>query len=472
MVDVVENNADTEKLFHSAVGNWHADARVRREVRKRVRYEFINNSYVRGMVRTKQVDLIGTGPKIYVLHEDREAAAEIEDKFRQWILDIEAARKLRSTVFEWLTGGEGFAMMATNEASPNPVKLDIIPLDPEQIADESDLGKNFLEGIKYNDFGQAISYLVLKQHPGGGDISIALSDSEEVPAKDMCHIYNQDRSSQVRGLSELTSSLLPAALLRSFTLAVVKASNIAASLSFLVHTDEIGEESTACSPYDVMDLEHGTGMALPDGYKPTQLKAEQPVENYGDFKNEMLNEVGRGMLMPRLKVSGDASAYNYSSGRLDGQEYYHAIDVERTEIERRFLDKWFAAWWQEAVTVPGFLSPAAKAVVKDDDYPAYPRHRWGWDGRPHVDPEKEAKAEVLKLQNGLTGLNELYAARNLNFETEMEKNAKTYGLTVDEFRKVLLSSIHPQETANEENEESDGQDDSGESPDESKESDE
>lgn len=458
MVDVHNTNADNEKLFKSAVDNWHADATVRRDIRKKARYECLNNSYVRGMVKTKQVDLIGTGPRLHILSEDREAAAEVEMKVTQWMEDIQLASKLRSMIFEWFTGGEAFAMLRTNPASPNPVKLDLQVLDAEQIPDESD-GEKLLEGITYDDFGNAISYKVLPRHPAGESV-MGAADARDVPARFICHIFNADRSSQVRGLSEFTSSLLPAALLRSFTLAVVKAANIAASLSFVVHTDEIGEDSTACEPYDVIDLEHGTGMALPDGYKATQFKAEQPVDTYSDFKNEMLNEVGRGVLMPRLKVSGDASNYNYSSGRLDGQEYNHACDVERREIELVTLRKLFAEWWLEAKSLKGYLSPAAKALVEEGAYPAYPRHRWGWDGRPHVDPQKEATADQTKLANGSMGLHDVYAALGKNAEDEMTKSARILGLTIDEYREKVVASIFQTAGGTDVPEDDGGEDDS------------
>lgn len=439
MVEVTRETADTAKLFKGATDNWHADASVRADVRKKCRYEVINNAYLAGLVQMKQVDLIGTGPKLFVMGEDREACDEIEAKFRTWCNDIDLREKLMTLVWQWIVDGDSFGYMLTNNTLPNPVKLDLLTLDPEQIVNISD-GDRQLEGITYDDYARPVSYQVLPRHPAGYDV---LSDADSVPiaARWVVHLFTKERASQVRGLSRLSPSLIPAALLRSYTLAVVKAANIAASISFLVHTDEIGSDSSACEPYDLIDLEPGSGMALPDGYRATQLRAEQPTNTFAEFKGEMLNEIGRSLLVPSLKISGDASKYNYSSGRLDGQEYYHACDVERALIEAKVLEKILREWWTEATIAEGYLSPGAKAIVGRDDYPQVPAHRWGWDGRPHVDPSKEATADATRMAQGQLGLHEWFASQGLDAEGEMEKAARTLGLTLKEYQERIVAKI-------------------------------
>lgn len=435
--DAAQVNADTSKLFADKQIKDFANPAERKRVREYAMYEVANNGYLKGMVKTRQIDLIGTGPKLQILSDDNVASQEVEEAWRNWVCDTNMAAKLRLLVSEWDVSGEGFALMVTNSRSPNPVKLDLQVLSIEQIADISDEERYQYEGITYDEYGNPIFYEVLTQHPGG-DTSLIGGDSESVPAENVIHLYTQERAGQLRGVSGLVASLMPAALLRNYTLAVVKAANIAAAISFLLHTEEVGEDATACEPYDVVDLEAGTGMALPDGYKATQLKAEQPTDTFREFKTEMLNEVGRPLVMPRLKASGDASQYNYSSGRLDGQEYYHGIDVDRSHVENVVVEKLFRAWWKEAATV---LSPGAKALVEAGQYPAFPRHRWGWDGRPHVDPQKESQADAIQLSHGMAGLHELYAKRGLDCEAEMEKAAKCLGVSLDEYKRLVRFKV-------------------------------
>lgn len=454
LLDVYKDTADTAKLFSGAKRNWHSDNGFRKNIADKAWYEVSNNSYLKGMVRTRQVDLVGTGPKLNVISDDNDAATEVEDKFHQWCRDIGLHKKLRAMIAEWDVTGEAFGMITSRSSGPNPVKLDFRPLDPDQIADHTNPKNNvqgnrhILDGIEYDSAGVPLAYYIHTSHPRVDDTGYSQADYEKVDASYVVHLFSQDRATQVRGYSELGPALLPAAQLRSFTNAVVKGANIAASLTFLLHTDNVpmDGEATSCEPYDVLDLEHGSGMALPDGWKATQFKAEQPVDTYSDFKNEMLNEVGRARLMPRLKISGDASAYNYSSGRMDGQEWWHSIDVDRCQVADDLLCKLFQHWWSEAITatvddVP-YLSEGARALVQPGQYPSMPKHRWGWDARPHVDPLKESKADETQLMSGVIGLHELYARRNLDAEAELTKAARVLNIDPDEYKQMIVQKLY------------------------------
>jgi len=88
----------------------------------------------------------------------------------------------------------------------------------------------------------------------------------------------------------------------------------------------------------------------------------------------------------------DSSGYNYASGHLDHQTYFKLIRVEQSHLEDVVLDRILAAWLVEAAKVFG-LAPL-------EDWP----HQWFWDGREHVDPQKEATAQAQRLVNHTTTL--------------------------------------------------------------------
>lgn len=70
-------------------------------------------------------------------------------------------------------------------------------------------------------------------------------------------------------------------------------------------------------PIDLMELERRMATVLPDGWKLSQVHAEQPATTYSEFNKEILNEISRCLLTPYNVAACNSPAYNYASGRLD-----------------------------------------------------------------------------------------------------------------------------------------------------------
>jgi capsid protein len=120
--------------------------------------------------------------------------------------------------------------------------------------------------------------------------------------------------------------------------------------------------------------------------------------------------------MPKNVALCDSSGYNYASGRLDHQTYFKSIRVEQSHLEDVVLDRILAAWLVEAAKVFG-LAPL-------EDWP----HQWFWEGREHVDPQKEATAQAQRLANHTTTLAAEYARAGKDWETELRQRAKEVAL--------------------------------------------
>ena len=166
-----------------------------------------------------------------------------------------------------------------------------------------------------------------------------------------------------------------------------------------------------------MEFEPNMAIFGPEGWEPSQIRAEQPATSYGEFKREILNEIARCLNMPYNIAACNSSGYNYASGRLDHQTYFKNIRVEQSHIETVVLDRIFAAWLAEAVRVFGF------GEIADPSGTAFP-HQWFWVGHEHVDPAKEAKAQATRLANHTTTLATEYARVGLDWETELRQRAK------------------------------------------------
>lgn len=395
---------------------------VRRTLRNRSRYEAANNSYARGIVNTLAADAIGTGPRLQMIGLEREEAAFVEGEFAAWCAAADLPEKLRTARMARAVDGEAFGLLTTNPALPTRVQLDVRLVEAEQVA-SSDLfagidERNAVDGIRFDAYGNPVTYDVLERHPGAA-LSLGFGDPKRVPASQVLHLFVPERPGQRRGIPELTPALPLFAQLRRWTLSVLAAAETASDFAALMFTEQPPDgETPNADPFERLEIERRSMMTLPAGWKMAQLKAEQPVSTYGEFKREILGEIARCLSVPFNVAAGNSSSYNYASGRLDFQVYFKQLRVDRTRIAAQMLDRIFAAWVREAVLIEGYLPQTLRNVATDWS------HAWMWDGTEHVDPQKEANAQATRLASMTTSLAEELSRGGKDWEEHLEQVAR------------------------------------------------
>jgi lambda family phage portal protein len=407
-----------------------ASPEVRRILRNRARYEVANNSYAKGIVLTLANDVIGTGPRLQMLlGEGLDDAGDqptpnqiIEREFAAWAKAIDLPGKLRTMRQARAQDGEAFALLFSNANLDSSVKLDIRLIEADQVATPTlAVGKkegNVTDGIVFDEFGNPKEYHVLKGHPGSSAALGAGSlDYDRAPAESMIHWFRTDRPGQSRGLPDILPALPLFAQLRRYTLAVIAAAESAANIAIFMKTNApAGGEAAEVEPMTEMEFSPNMAVFGPEGWEPTQIRAEQPATTYDMFKQEILNEIARCLNMPYNIAACNSSGYNYASGRLDHQTYFKSIRVEQAHCETVVLDRVLEAWLAEAVKVFGLGELEA------------PSHQWFWDGHEHVDPLKEASAQATRLASNTTTLAAEYARQGKDWETELRQRAKEVAL--------------------------------------------
>ncbi|MBN2584864.1 MAG: phage portal protein [Planctomycetes bacterium] len=421
--DAAQTTADNRKHWANAdylSANAAASSEVRRILRSRARYEAANNSYARGIVLTLANDLVGTGPRLQVLLGSAAGSMNqtLEREFAAWARAVDLAGKLRTMRMARATDGETFAVLFDNPALETEVQLDLRLVEADQVTTpERPLDKaHAVDGIVFDSAGNPVEYHVLKSHPG--DTSSCLNrDYDRVPAEAVIHWFRGDRPGQSRGLPDILPALPLFAQLRRYTLAVIAAAESAANIAIFMKTTTVPEAGPAeVDAMTEMDIVRNMAVFAPEGWEPTQIKAEQPTTTYGEFKHEILNEIARCLNMPYNIAACNSSGYNYASGRLDHQTYYKSIRVEQNHVETVVLDRILAAWLDEAVK--------AFRLGNLSDVP----HQWFWDGYEHVDPAKEATAQSQRLTSHTTTLATEYARQGKDWETELRQRGKEVAL--------------------------------------------
>lgn len=403
-----------------------ANADVRRRLRMRSRYEVQNNSYARGIVQTLAKDSIGSGPRLRFGSDDDALNTRVECDFTAWSEMIRLAMKLKTIRIARAQDGEAFVILASNPALHGPVHLDLQIIDADRVTGEGifdpdvddgePLGKRItVDGITYDAYGNPVSYRVLRSHPEAtlrGD-----SAAFNVPAASMLHIFNQDRPEQHRGVPEFAAALPLFAKLRQYTDSVVESAAKAATYGGVLYTDKPENDQAAkIEPMDAVELDMNRLTTMPEGWKMDELYVKAPIATYGDFKKEILSELGSALGVPYAIVAGTSAGYPYASAKLDHQTYFRSIWTERAFVEDQILNRLFVRWFREWALVN-------KDVPLSDSMSPWHGH-WIWPHTDDLDMLNAAQVQSLNLQNRTTTLATEYARQGKNWKTELEQYKK------------------------------------------------
>ena len=414
--DAAQTTTDNHRHWAAAdhlSADMEASPEVRRILRQRSRYEVSNNSYAKGLVQMLANDTIGTGPRLQMLSGDEKFNDEVETAFSKWADAVHLPAKLRTMRMARCQDGEAFGVLVTNPKVRHEVKLDLMLVEADRISGnlkwvEDDRS---IDGIQFDQWGNPLSYRVLKYHPG--DIRYMPGDEAvRVPAEFMIHIFRQDRPGLHRGVPELTAALPLFAQLRRYNLAVLSAAEAAADFAAILYTDAPPNgESDEVEPMDSIPLERNMMLTVPAGWKMGQLDPKQPAANHSEFVKIILSEIARCAVTTYGTLAGDFSGHNYASGRLDNQIYHKSILVDRSFWESEVLNRIFEVWFREYQLAT--MQPSTSE-----------RHTWFWDGFPHVDPSKEASAQEKRLANHTTTLAAECAKDGRDYMSVLHQRAK------------------------------------------------
>lgn len=417
---------------------------ARQKVRIRCRYEADNNCYLSGLVSTLATDIIGyTCPKLQVLTEDTELNTFIEEQWIAWSENdsVNLPSNLRVLDETRRVEGEGFLYLTTDYETERRTgySLSISVISPSRVCDpawqfkDANTYRNIIDEAGtvvgkrkvVNDDGVIVDALTgkpieFKVTPVVDDYNIfdKIKGSQvTVSARYMLQWFCPRRPGQFRGICELSPALPLYAQLRRYGLATLSAAEIAAMFAGVISTKvPPGEEQPKIEPGFSIEIERGSLIALPEGSDPHQFDPKQPVQSYEMFVNMILREIGRTLDVPFGIVAGDSSKYNYSSAQLDYRGYEERLNYDKKQLNIRILNPLFAEWLLELSTVN---SKVRKALEAGQIY-----HSWHYARRPSSDPEKDAKAEDIRLKNGTITYAEIYASRGMDYEEQWDQRAK------------------------------------------------
>ncbi len=410
--------ADADSLGPNAA----LDPATLQRLRNRGRYESVNNSYCRGLVRAHANDMIGCVPRLQlsIPGDDGTAAKIIERKYGQWAMAAQIGLKYRLMEKAVTREGNAFALFDTDPDLRCAVKLDIRLVEDEQCATPPmRTTATIVNGIELNERGKPVRYWFLRNHPGENTYFAGAKDYFAVPANRVLHWFERDRIGQVRGMPRIVAGLPTFGKTRRFSEATITAAEFAACIAGLLKTTIPPADGVPVTveAMDTIEVVKQMLLTLPYGQEAQQMKAEHPTTTYAEFLREKLNEAGRGSGAPLNVVSGNSSGYNYSSARMDGLPWQRGCNIERYDFRNVVEDPVFLEWYAEGRMISGYLP---EILSEPEEW----TWSWHYDGFDSIDQNKDATADDTRLRNGTTTYAEIFSAYGQDWQEEFEQMAR------------------------------------------------
>jgi lambda family phage portal protein len=384
-----------------------------------------NNPYAERAVSAISSDLVGTGITFEVQRNgqpDAEMTALAKAHFETTACDADGRSNLYGlqllaarTVVESGSVLVRYRPRFSSDGLPVPFQLQLLEPDHLDASRNGVFDKGtYMSGIELDKLGNRQRYWLFPEHPGAMNVRSLMPSP--IPARDVLHIFRQDRPGQQHGASWFAPVILAMREFAEYQDAQLLRQKIAASYAvFRIgmegvdgDVDEDADRADFIEPGLIEDLPFGSDVkfANPPG-----------VDGYVDFTKISVRTFATGMNLP-YDIFGDLSEVNFSSGRI-GRIAYH-----------RQLDSWT---WN--MLIPQFCEPAGQwflraAALTGEDV-AGCKLVWTPPRREMLDLATEGPAIRDMVRSGLMDPETAIRERGENPDTVL-KNWKRWADKVDE----------------------------------------
>jgi lambda family phage portal protein len=281
-----------------------------------------------------------------------------------------------------------------------PIKLQVLEpdhLDTSKHGYRLANGNRLIYGVEFDSEGERVAYWLYREHPGASGVfglSQIFGTSVRVPAEDVLHVYYKDRATQVRGYTWFAAAIVKLKDFDEYEDATLIRQKIAACFAAFV-TDTSGNGTgigAATSDPLVERLEPGMIHKLPIGKSIEFASPPAPGESKYDVR--VLRAISAGLGIPYEDLTGDYSNMPFSAARMG-----------RIAFRANVHD------WQYNMLIPMLCGPiwqwAMQAAFVAGEIGGIPGATWTPPAPAAIDPDKEARANILRVRGGQATLDEI-----------------------------------------------------------------
>lgn len=324
------------------------------------------------------------------------------------------------------------------------------------------IGSNVRAGIKYSESGVPEGAYVLKFHPNdyiesGYGVNkkthssvmqkfneeefnfIPFYEGEEI---NLIHLFKAFRPNQTRGLPILSSVAEDIKHLYEYQYATLVRQCVAANIAMCIETENPDTNASANMLDLTGDLDSSSGSELelyieqllettysrPQAMTPGSIYYLKTGESaklldinspgpavYKDFITHHITQIATALKVPPFLIYSDWEKLNFSSARSAMNNYKKTLKANQTFDIEKLIQPLYMLLLEDFQ-----LNDEALAEYPSDylqDFMVTPQKI------EYIDPEKDIKADVMRLQNNMLSYTEFYNAQGKDFFEEIDKLA-------------------------------------------------
>jgi lambda family phage portal protein len=391
-----------------------------------------------GIQPTAQSDSVRTVNRSAALWRQWAETTQCDVTGQQNIYGLE--RLVMNTVSE---SGEALVrryFRSRSEGLAIPMQLQVLEPDHLDVTRDgigTSNGGRIVQGVEFDNRDRRVAYWLFPQHPGAsfqtgsyGVFGGNVTTSVRVPAEHVRHIYDIERAGQARGVPWFCAAIATLADYDEFEDAQLLLQKVASLLGvFITDIDgsgvtvgETDDNATDDPENPVQGLEPAMVHTLKPGQKIETVNP--PTVTPGNFDLRQLRKIASALGVTYEDLTGDYSQVNFSSARMSRLEHWGNVHQ-----------------WQWQMLIPMFCDPvwewAMSAAMLNGSIGDVPSAQWTPPPMPSVDPEKEARANKLRVRSYQATPSGILREQGLDpavFAAEYDADMKTldqHGIVVD-----------------------------------------
>lgn len=338
----------------------------------------------------------------------------------------------------------------------------VLPLDDGtlQIAEGDlvdsmyDLAGKVIHGVELDERRRPVSYWFIRE-PAARRFSHAsrypsIEGYDKRPAFDedgepvVLHVFDPKRASQSRGIGVFHAIADHLGMIGDTDFAtLVKQQMAACAAIFIARSGDIqvgsrSSDTVSANTETVEAMAPGLIVRGRPGETMTAFSPSIPSAEYFQHMNHLLRYVGAQLNLPLELVLLDFSQGNFSSQRMAIEEARKGAERVQESLPRRFhrhVYRWKVREW----VATGRIS------VADAANPRLFAHKWNGRGWSYIDPQRDASADKMRLENLLVSPRDLAAERGYDYDelyTEaVEDNEKAIGAAHEAAKRLEAKGV-------------------------------
>jgi lambda family phage portal protein len=404
-----------------------------RVVRDRARKLERDSALAKAWIRAAVDNIIGPdGFSLRVMAASQPTADAVRSAFYAWCAaeQCDATGRLSFTQLERLAverwrGADGEVLVRLwRGVGTYGLRLQVLDADllDETYSRAASAGQpEIRQGVEVDAVGRPVAYHLWAGHPSEAR---GIRQRVRVPARDIIHLYRQDRPGQTRGMSAFAPVLRELFQLEAMHYAVLTAQRVAAqSMGILRPTDpEVDPLYNAADPKQniAMEVKPAGVVQIPYGFDFIAWTPGQPGPYYEAFDRNATHRIAAGLGCTHLTLMGDGREANYGSqrGLLQRERRMWRNDQE---MLREMLHERVVREWLTEARLAGALPRAAASISWEWLLPT-----WEW-----VDPLKDIQAAAMEVALGVQSLTAIAASKGRDFAAVVQQRADELRLAAD-----------------------------------------